>query len=483
VTAPAESTRSEARKIVHNSLLLGIGDALAMAMGFVTTILVTDHLGDDYGVLIGGQRFAMMFLVIAEFGLAPLLIRRIAANRTVAGVTFSSALSMQVGLCALYSLVVMLTAQVIGYLPEHRTTLALLVVLSVLTVFSTTQMSLFEGLESMGRSALLVFVRAAATLAGVGVVVMGSGGLQAIVVVYIIARVVQILIGTGMSFGLSVSLRALPRREPMVTMLREAPLFVFVGAAYIALRSLDVVMLARLSGPEETARYGAALNFIEVLLPLMLVAQRSLFPAFSRLGEQSAAEGVIRDTLHVFSALLVPGAIGLALLAPEALSLYPSREFDDSANVLRLLAVSVLFLGLITVCATYLTGVGRMRVIIWSYVIALPVQIIANAVLIPLGGAEGVATATLIAQGVLTGLLLWAVRSRGVMLPFAGFARHIVAGLVMAASVLALGRYPFALVIVIGAIVYAATLLAISRQGSVERRILAVIGGWWRARR
>jgi O-antigen/teichoic acid export membrane protein len=242
-------------------------------------------------------------------------------------------------------------------------------------------------------------------------------------------------------------------------------------------------MLTDISGPEETARYGAALNFIEVMLPMMIVAQRSLLPAISRLGEKSAGAGVIRDTLHLFSALLVPGAIGLALLAPHALALYPSGQFDDAAAVLQILAFCVLFLGPIMVCATYLTGVGRLWTLIWAYAFTLPLQAIANAVLIPMAGAEGVAVATLIAQGTLAALLLWAVRSRGVALPVAGFARHLAAGLAMAGVVVMLDALFFPLIVVAGACVYAAVLLAISGPDSLERRIITEARRWSRSRR
>jgi O-antigen/teichoic acid export membrane protein len=471
------------RKIARHGVLLGIGDAVAMAMGFVTTLLVTDHLGNDYGVFIGAQRFARMFLVIAEFGLAPLLIRKIAANRAAAGATFSNVLVMQAGLCGVYALVVMVTAEGIDYLPEHRSTLLLLVVLSALSVFATTQRSLFEGLESMGRSALVVITRSTATLVGVAVVVFGDSGLQGIVLAYIIARCIQLGVGVALSFKLRASLLVAPKLDQMGGMFREAPLFVAIGAAYVALRSLDIVMLARLSGPEETAHYGAALNFIEVLFPLLVVAQRSLFPAFSRLGEHSSGKGVIRDTLHVFSALLVPGAIGLALLSDEAVALYPSGAFADAAGVLRIIAFSVFFLGAITVCATFLTGVGRLWTLIWAYVFTLPIQVVANALLIPVAGAEGVAIATLLTQGMLAALLLYIVRARGVTLPVAGFVRHVGAGLVMAGAVVALDTLPFPLVVVIGASLYAATLLAISPRKSVERRLLAAARDWWASRR
>ena len=124
-----------------------------------------------------------------------------------------------------------------------------------------------------------------------------------------------------------------------------------------------------------------------------------------------------------------------------------------------------------------------MWTLIWAYVFTLPILVIANVFMIPMAGAEGAAIATLLAQGTLAAILLWAVQSRGVALPVGGVARHMGAGLVMAGAIVALAEFPFPLIVVAGAIVYFVTLLAISGRNSLERRILAVAGDSWRSRR
>ena len=47
---------------------------MGLGLGFVTTLLVTNRLGDQYGLFIGAQRFVGLFLVVAQFGLHPLPI-------------------------------------------------------------------------------------------------------------------------------------------------------------------------------------------------------------------------------------------------------------------------------------------------------------------------------------------------------------------------------------------------------------------------
>ena len=58
-----ESTaRVESLKVARHSAVLAVGNVVGLLLGFVTTILVTDILGDHYGLLIGAQRFVGLFL-------------------------------------------------------------------------------------------------------------------------------------------------------------------------------------------------------------------------------------------------------------------------------------------------------------------------------------------------------------------------------------------------------------------------------------
>ena len=67
-------------------------------------------------------------------------------------------------------------------------------------------------------------------------------------------------------------------------------------------------MLTRLSSTDEVAQYGAALNFVDVLLIPAASSCSGLYflrlPASRRI--RGDAEETFRDALHVFSAVLIP---------------------------------------------------------------------------------------------------------------------------------------------------------------------------------
>jgi O-antigen/teichoic acid export membrane protein len=473
---------SEGRRIARNSVLLGAGDAAAMALGFATTILVTDLLGQEsYGLLLGAQRFVLFLLVIAQFGLHPLLVRAVASRRDEPGTILGTVLALRVGCGAAFLACVVVAVFTLDYLPGHLWLLFAVAAMELVATVSQLLMGVCEGRERMGRSALIVLSRALVLFIGVVYATLTDGGLVTIVAIYGIGRGCELLTAILVVPGAAPGLRLRVRRDRLGPTLREAVPFVAVGLAFMAMRSIDVTMLARLSSVAETSRYGAALNFADLLLIVPLLVQRALLPAFSRLQASGGGADVARQTMIVFSAVMVPAAVGLGLLADSAVALYPSGEFAESARVLEILAVSLLFYGPMNVCATFLTGSGRLWLIVASYALALPVQALINLQLIDSHGAVGVAVGTLAANLVLALLLAGATWPLGLRLPVAAIGRQLLAAFVMGAALFPL-RNEFILVPVVGGLlVYAVVLLAVSPRDALERRLFAE--AWDRIRR
>jgi O-antigen/teichoic acid export membrane protein len=481
--AEVEDVAGSRQSIARNSMLLATGQAVALALGFATTLIVTDRLGRDYGVFIGAQRFVGLFLLLADFGLGTLLVRSVATRRDEAGTLFATTLAIRLVLCGIFAAVVATVSYLIDYLPEHRPLIYAFIGVNVLGVLTGTLTSLFEGLERMGRSALVNVGRATATFALVVSLLLVGAGMVGVALAFVLAGVAQLGIALALARGLPGNPQPAFDIDRVAPMMREALLFVAIGLCFTALRSLDVVMLTRLSSTDEVARYGAALNFVDALLVLPLLVQRALLPAFARLHAAGESEETVRDALQIFSAVLIPSAVGLALLCDQVVALYPSGQFADAAPVLRILAASLIALGPATVCGVYLTGVGRLPAILGTYAVTLPVQVVANLLLIPRWGAVGAAAATFTAHASLSLIFAGLLVTSGIRLPFAAFARHAVASAGMAGVVLLTRSLPLPVPLATGAISYFALLLLISGNRSLERRLLAAAVERWRTRR
>ncbi len=261
-------------------------------------------------------------------------------------------------------------------------------------------------------------------------------------------------------------------RARMGSLLREGPHYMAVGLAFTTLRSVNVMLLVRFAPTAEAAMYGAALNFIDLLFMMPLLAQRAFLPVFSRTNSKDSAAAIGTHGIYLFTAVLIPAATGLFMLAESAVALYPSGEFAAAAPVLRVLAIGIACTSMSSVCSTFLTGQGHVNAILRAYAVAVPIQIALCWMWVADGGAVGVARGTLAAQLVLAVGIVGTARTMGLVIPWAGTARHVIASGVMAAVIAPLGGAFFAIPVLVGALVYAVVLVSICPAGSLERKLL-----------
>jgi len=266
-------------------------------------------------------------------------------------------------------------------------------------------------------------------------------------------------------------------------LLREGPHYMAVGLAFATLRSVNIMMLVRFAPTAEAAMYGAALNFIDLLFMLPLLAQRAFLPVFSRPTSGSNAATIGSNGLYVFTAVLIPAATGLFMLAESAVALYPSGEFAAAAPVLRVLAVGIACTSMSSVCSTFLTGQGRVNTILRAYAFGLPVQFALCWIWVAEDGAVGVARATVLAQVVLALGIVGSARAAGLKIPLAGISRHLIASGVMAAAIAPLSDNFFAIPVLVGVLVYPIVLLTICPKESLERQLVGKLVGRWKRRR
>lgn len=467
----------EGARLARNSLVLGAGQVASLLLGFGSTVLAADALGEAvYGVLEGTQRFVAFFLVAVQFGLHPVLVRAIAMGEGRPEALLGSVLAIRAAFGGGFLLLVAAAAAATGYLPEHRPFLLAFAALELLAAVSETFFALLEGRERMDRAALVAVIRSAVNFVGVAAVWWMGGGLGELLLAFLVARLAQLAALLAVCPAVLGHLRL--RVEPALFrgLLLAALPFVAIGFAFMARRSLDVVLLTRLSTIAEVSLYAAAFNFLGVLTVMPDLVQRALLPALSRLHVRGGAPEVARDTLVVAASGLLPAGAGLALLAPEALALYPSGGFGGAAAALRVLSASLLFVAPSMVCSTLLTGAGRIWTLVICNLAALAIQLAVDLALIPRLGAVGAAAGTVTSTAAAAVLFAAACRPLGFRLPVGPLVRQLAAVACMAVAVMATEGLALVLRVAVGGAVYGVAVAACSGRGSLERRLLALAG-------
>lgn len=480
--SPVSSLGSEGRRLARNSAFLSSAQLVSLLLGFVTTLVVTDRLGQEgYGLLLGAQRFVLFFAIIMQFGLHPLTVLAIASRRGNPAVIIGTVLALRSGLGLLFAAVVLAAAISSGYLPEHRWLLVWLVVFEVVGVLVESYLAVLEGYERMDAAAVIDVLRSVVTAAGVGGVAALGGGLPAFVLAYLAARGLQLVVVVAVATRMLPGLRV--RADRAGAMLREAIPFVAIGAAFMARSNVDVVLLTRLSSIPQVSLYGAAFNFLGIMQALPLLVQRALLPALGRLHASGGAAGMAQTTIAAVSALLLPGCVGLCILADGVMAIYPSGEFSEGAAPLRILAGALPFLAPSMVASTLLTGAGRIWMVVYCNVASLLLQTIVSLALVPALGASGAAIGLVVSGVSAAVFFVLSARPLGLRMPTGSLVRQAMATIAMGLAIAPLTERNLVLPIAIGVAVYAAVLLSITPRDSLERRLCREIVAWARRTR
>jgi O-antigen/teichoic acid export membrane protein len=467
----SEQAAADGLRVARNAGFLAAGSLGAMAFGFFGRVWLADRLGDQFGLVVGAQGFATLFLTIVQFGLHPLLVRQFASDPARAPQLLGTTLAVRAALGVAYALVVPMAAWSTGYMPDTRWLLMAFVVVELLGVLAETYSALCEGFERMGRAALIDMARPIASFLGIATAIYAGGSLEAFAVGYIAARLLQA--GLAVALGRGARIAPDPRFvwAGVLPLFYEARWFATMSLVSAAQGSLAILMLTRFSTTAETALYGAALVFLEVVMIFPIQLQRALLPAFSRLSStQGGATEMAHWSLRVVPMALFPAGAGLALLSRPIMDVYPSGGFADAAPALSVMGLWLFIMAPGNVAGSYLTGVGRIRALVLINCIGVGIQLIAQWWLVADHGALGASLATFATFSFVSLFSTWIVKDDGVRIPWIPWLRVLGATAVMSAILVPLRDQPLPMSVPVGALTFVVSLFLLLPRDSLEKR-------------
>jgi O-antigen/teichoic acid export membrane protein len=377
-------------------------------LGFAVLAVMARLLSQaEYGKLMFALTLCGVTVLVTDLGASTDISRRVAAAPGGARRRLEAVLSARLPLVGAF--LVFLPAWVAVTKPDALAVAAAIAVYTVLKDVYRTYSSLFLGLHRVGYTvaafgtSLLVLVTAVAAgaLSGAGLAWMtGAYVLSGTVLLGVAAAIARLRIGP-------IRLRFGWRRMRRI----------FGGSAWLFVLSIaglvhfaaDTVMLGYLQPYEQVARYQAAAKLLEasqfVVRPLTLI----LLPVCAALAAGEQWNDLRRLMHKMFAGMAVLGAAAwgfVALLALPIIRIVYTAAYDESAQLLRVLYLSVP--GLYTATVAMLLASATMRekraVLIMATGVALNVAL--NLVAIPQYGALGAAWVTVASQTFVGGWLI-----------------------------------------------------------------------------
>jgi O-antigen/teichoic acid export membrane protein len=451
------------RRVVVNTGSQALARAVSVALGAVTMVVLTRHLGvGSYGVLVAALTYVSLFSILIDLGTGTILLRELSSRPHSQGALLAKALGLRLTLAAGAALLAGALLPAI-YHDDSRIRLAALLVLPTI-VFGSISSTLAAPLQAGLRMRRIAIV-------DIGIQVVATGAILLLVYEH---RGLYALLGAGVAAaGLNVALVAVACRGvigrvwPQVDvdawkrLLVEAlPLGIALILNTIYFR-VDAILLSVLRGSEDTGIYGVAYRFLEVSTGFTNLLVMSLFPllaAAAHSRDSARVHDVAQRGLDVLVVAGIPLVVATIVVAPSLVHLAAGAAFDRAVGPLRIVIVAAALMPVNGLLGYLLIALRRERDALWLNVVALAVNVVLNVALIPRFGVTAAAWIAISSELVILVGVLVLVRRYAGFTPAVGVSlRATAAGAVMAGAMLAVGSRP-GLAVVVGAGVYALAL-------------------------
>lgn len=369
-------------------------------LGFGLLALMARALSQaEYGKLMFALTLCEVTVLVTDLGASADLSRRVAAAPAGARRRLEAVLSARLPLVAAY--LVFLPVWVAVTKPDALAVAAAIAVYVVLKDVYRTYSSLFLGLRRVGYTVAAFGTSLVVLVTAVAVGAMSDAGLAWMTGAYVLSGMVLLGVAatiTRLKIG-PIRLRCGWRR--MQRVFRGSVWLFILSIAGLVHFAADTVMLGYLQPYEQVARYQAAAKLLEasqfVVRPLTLI----LLPVCAALAARQQWDDLRRLMHKMFAGMAVLGVAAwgfVALLAVPVIRIVYTAAYDESAEVLRVLYLSVPGLYIATVAMLLASATMREKRAVLIMATGVTLNVALNLVAIPRYGALGAAWVTVISQ-------------------------------------------------------------------------------------
>ena len=429
----------------------------------------------DFGLVALAAVFVSFAALFVDLGLGDALIQRRALTRSQIDTAFWVSMAIGIGL-AIAGILIAYPISVLVNEPAVAPIIAVLAITFVITALSTVQISLLRRELAFRRLAVRRLIALIASgVVGIAAASLGYGAWA--------------LVAQQLSYG-TVSVIALwtvspwrPRLHATRTDFRELSSFgikvVSSDALGYASRNADNLLVGTFLGPAALGLYAVGYRILETTQTLLVAGSRKLaFPVLSHMqadiGRLRRAYGRVNRLVAV---VIMPGYIGLALVAQEAIMVLFGQRWAQSGPVAAVLFLIGPALTVQVFSGSLLNATGHPGITLRFRILATTTHVIGFLIAVTVfRDIVAVAAAFVIGTYLLMPLNLY-LQQRYAGIPIAdhllqlrwiAFATLVTAAAVLAAKVALLGQVStivlLAAEVAAGVIAFGVTLLLVERD-------------------
>lgn len=327
-------------RVLKNSILLSVQPFALQLLSLFATAFIARKLGsEDFGRFNLALSFIAMASVLTNPGLRSVTLRRIAQEREEPKVLVGQMLVLRAGLALAAILLLAAALPFMGASASTKQATAILAATIVLAAANTVFIDCFQGLERMGPVLRANFVGGILlTLSSIAALALG-GRLLALSIAYVIGPLVTFALLLHAAFGAGITPSFRFQWSSFRGLLQEGRSFFGLGALYLVMQRLDMVILARILGDGGVGAYAAATQLVSRVGVFTDGVTSAVAPAAYRLSVRSdaASKSLLRRAMTWLLTLTLVFALGGSLLGDVVVRLIYGEGFEDAGKILAVL--------------------------------------------------------------------------------------------------------------------------------------------------
>ncbi|MGP8324050.1 MAG: flippase [Methanosarcinaceae archaeon] len=384
------------QRIAKNTFVTIIGNIVFRFISLVITICLARYLGTaDFGKYSFVFAYLVFFTVLADFGLRQLLVREMSRNRSLAPKLMGNTWAITLLLTIFATVLSMIIITLMPY-PSDITTYVYIAALTIVSVsFSEFYSTIFQVDFKME---YIMFAKITSKILSAILIlwiIFSKGTLTLILISVAFSETIRMLLNYSFSKKF-IRPKIEIDFELYKYLLKQSLPLALLSVIWIIYFRIDVIMLSSMVGDTSVGIYSAAYHLSEPLSLIPSAVMISLFPIMSSAFKTSEKKLTKSYGLGIKYLLIIilPFAIGTALLAEKIIFLIYGPEFSGSSTALQILMCAFIFASLNSVSLNLLVSTNRQKLTTLIIGLCAIINIALNFIMIPMLNYNGAAIAT-----------------------------------------------------------------------------------------
>ena len=410
------------KKIAFNTIIQIVGKAFNISISLLVIKILTDFLGvDGWGKYVTIITFVGIFAVLANLGVAPILVREISKENADIEFIIGNVL----GLGSISFLLLFFAPLSSLLIPNYGRSVKIGILIAILyQLFFLINKSFSGFFQSKLKMENVVIGEVVNKLVVLGLIfyVLQFFSISNRVLVVICILIIGAFVNLTISYFLVsryIKIRILFDLDYWRHFLKESLPMALMSILGVVHFRIDTILLSVLKPAFDVGIYGLAYKIIEIALFFPVIFVGLVFPSLSfySLSDKQRTKIIFQRAFDFLVITVVPIVGAISILSPYIIMTISDQKFYPSINILRILSLSLLATFIAHLFNHTIVAIGKQRELAIRAFMVVVINITLNLIFIPKYSYMGAAIITFITETLMTYLVFTIIKKEMQLIP------------------------------------------------------------------